>query len=168
MASWLTVALASHPLRDRLDAWGLTPARLFWLSAALFVVMLLGSLAFVTLILVKLPADYFAEAQRPPAFAWEQRHPAVRWTVLVAKNVAGVLLLVLGVILSLPLIPGQGLLTIIIGLMLLNFPGKRRLERKLVSRPRVTRAINRLRARFGKPPLVPPRLPRPAGPREAT
>jgi hypothetical protein len=38
--------------------------------------------------------------------------------------------------------------------MLLNFPGKRALERKLVGRPRVLRAINGLRARFGKPGLV--------------
>jgi hypothetical protein len=46
------------------------------------------------------------------------------------------------------------MLTILIGVMLLNFPGKRRLERWLVSRPRVLPVINRLRARFGKPPLL--------------
>lgn len=50
--------------------------------------------------------------------------------------------------------PGPGVLTILIGVMLLNFPGKRRLERKLVERPRVLEAINRLRARFGKAPLI--------------
>ncbi len=55
---------------------------------------------------------------------------------------------------SLPGIPGQGLLTILLGVMLLDFPGKRRLEFKIISRPKVFRAINRLRARFDKPPLV--------------
>jgi hypothetical protein len=45
-------------------------------------------------------------------------------------------------------------LTILIGLMLLNFPGKRRLERRLVSRPRILAAINALRAHFGKPALL--------------
>ena len=46
------------------------------------------------------------------------------------------------------------LATILIGLMLIDLPGKRRLERKLVGRPRILRAINRLRKRFGSPPLV--------------
>ena len=59
----------------------------------------------------------------------------------------------LGALLSLPGIPGQGLLTILIGLILLDFPGKRGLERRLVSRPSVLAAINRLRARFGRPAM---------------
>jgi len=63
-------------------------------------------------------------------------------------------LILLGLFLSLPGVPGQGILTILIGVMLLNFPGKRRLERWLVSRPRVLPVINGLRARFGKPPLL--------------
>jgi hypothetical protein len=41
----------------------------------------------------------------------------------------------------------------IIGLTLVDFPGKRRLERRLLRHPRVLRAINRLRARFDRPPL---------------
>jgi hypothetical protein len=58
------------------------------------------------------------------------------------------------VLLSLPGVPGQGILTILIGVMLLDFPGKRRLERWLVRRPAVFKGINRIRARFDKPPLV--------------
>ena len=60
----------------------------------------------------------------------------------------------LGILLSLPLVPGQGLLTILIGLLLINFPGKRRLERKLVRRPKVLQFINRIRSRFGQASLV--------------
>ena len=37
---------------------------------------------------------------------------------------------------------------------MLDFPGKRRLERRLIGRPRILRSINRLRARFNRPPLV--------------
>jgi len=36
---------------------------------------------------------------------------------------------------------------------LLDFPGKRRLEQKLLSRPQILKTINRLRARFGKQAL---------------
>jgi hypothetical protein len=54
----------------------------------------------------------------------------------------------------LPGIPGQGVLTILLGIMLADFPGKQKLERKLVSIPSVLSAVNRLRKRFKKPPLV--------------
>jgi hypothetical protein len=35
----------------------------------------------------------------------------------------------------------------------LNFPGKRRLERRLIRRPAISRGINRLRTHFHRPPL---------------
>jgi hypothetical protein len=38
--------------------------------------------------------------------------------------------------------------------MLLDFPGRRNLEYKLVSRPSVFRTINKLRHRFGKSNLT--------------
>jgi len=59
----------------------------------------------------------------------------------------------LGIVLSLPGIPGQGVLTILLGIMISDFPGKERLERKIVSYPKVLEALNKLRERFGKPPL---------------
>ena len=59
----------------------------------------------------------------------------------------------LGIVLSIPGVPGQGLLTILLGIMLLDFPGKSTLERKLLGRPEIVKAINRLRARFDKPSL---------------
>jgi hypothetical protein len=62
-------------------------------------------------------------------------------------------LMVVGALMALPGIPGQGLLTMLIGLSLLSFPGKRRLERRFVRMPALLRAINRLRARFARPPL---------------
>jgi hypothetical protein len=61
---------------------------------------------------------------------------------------------VVGIVLTLPGVPGQGMLTILLGLMLLDVPGKRRLERRIVGRRRILKAINRLRKRFGRPPLV--------------
>jgi len=60
----------------------------------------------------------------------------------------------LGIVMSLPGIPGQGVLTILLGIMLLDLPGKRRLEQKILSKPRVLEKINRLRQKFSRPPLV--------------
>jgi hypothetical protein len=51
-------------------------------------------------------------------------------------------------------VPGPGVLTVLLGVMLLDFPGKRALELKLVSRAQVRRGIDRVRKRFDKPPLL--------------
>jgi hypothetical protein len=124
-----------------------------WWGVGLFVVSFAGSLAVVAWVMVKLPATYFQDNHHPRLFAWAERHPLLNVGVLIAKNLLGLSLVILGIILSLPGVPGQGLLTIFIGLLLLNYPGKRRLERWLVSRPSIRQGIDQLRARFGEPPL---------------
>jgi hypothetical protein len=47
--------------------------------------------------------------------------------------------------------PGQGILTLLSGLLLMNFPGKYRLEQWLVLRPGILRALNWLRRRRNQP-----------------
>ena len=106
------------------------------------------SLTFVAIVLVKLPRTYFLERSVPPL--WKTQHPAIRVALHIVKNLVGLCLVAAGVVLSIPIIPGQGILTILIGAMLLDFPSKRRWLRKLVSRPRVLAAVNRIRQRFGK------------------
>jgi hypothetical protein len=118
----------------------------------LFLVSFALSLAIVSVIMIKIPADYFRKGR--PRNLWSDRHPAVRFLGIVAKNVLGVLLVALGIVMSIPGVPGQGILTILLGIMLLDFPGKSNLEHKLVSRPQVLKAINKLRHRFGKLSLV--------------
>lgn len=117
----------------------------------IFVLTLGLSLAIVSVVLVKLPATYFKESHGRDFLV--ARSPVVRWIAIAGKNLLGVLLVVLGIVLSIPGVPGQGLLTILLGVMLLDFPGRRRLEGWLVSRPTVFNAINKLRHRFGKPAL---------------
>ena len=111
------------------------------------------STAVLVVVFVALPADYL-HGPRVPSL-WAKRHPTLRWIVWIAKNLAAIILIILGVFLSLPGVPGQGLLTILVGVFLLDFPGKERIEKQLVTRPAVLRTINRLRARFGRPPLTP-------------
>jgi hypothetical protein len=121
------------------------------IGAAIFVGSFFINLAIVSFILVKLPADHFNQNRKRKFMAGS--HPALRVLATIGKNLGGVLLVALGVVLSLPGVPGQGLLTILLGVMLLDFPGKHRLEQKLLSRPSIVNAINGLRGRFGKPPL---------------
>lgn len=135
-----------------LDLLALMTLRDAALAVALFVVSFSLSIAMISFVLVKLPQNYF-RASHSRDF-WADRHPLIRWAGVIAKNLLGVLLVALGVLMSIPGVPGQGVLTILLGIMLLDFPGKRELEFKIVSRPKVLEKINRLRHRFSKPPLV--------------
>ncbi len=108
----------------------------------------LVSIGVTALLLVRLPADYFVAERRPLPLAG--RSTALRVAAAVAK--------ILGALLSLPGVPGQGILTILLGIMLMDIPGKRRLEGAIVRRRMVHRAINRLRSRFQKPPIVLPQI----------
>ncbi len=118
--------------------------------AGVSLVMFVGSLIGVPLLIVQMPADYFVEPA-PASGSWRARHPAVRLTLLVLKNLFGGTLLAAGVIML--FMPGQGILAILIGLSLLDLPGKRRLERRLIGRPAILRAVNAIRARANRPPL---------------
>ncbi len=120
-----------------------------WIGIVIGGVLLSGGLA--TAIILNLPVDYFTGTKRAPFLL--NAHPAWRWTVLVLKNLGGAVLVLLGLVLSIPGVPGQGFLTILAGLMLLDFPGKFRLERRLVSIPSLGKAVNWIRARVGKEPM---------------
>lgn len=122
------------------------------LGIVLFLITFSVSLGIVSFIMVRIPADYFRKDN--PRTVLPNRHRAVRGAALVGRNILGIFLVALGIVLSLPGVPGQGLLTILLGIMLLDFPGKRSLEYKLVSRPKVRAAINKLRSKFGKPELI--------------
>lgn len=124
------------------------------LGVVLFAVLSLGGLAVAGFLLVRLPPDYFRDSSPRPW--WVGRHPVIRRIGLILKNLLGGVLVALGVLLSLPGVPGPGILTIVVGLMLLDFPGKRRVEQWLIGRPAILRTINRLRGRYGRPPLESP------------
>ena len=125
--------------------------RKFLIGALIFVGTFFINLAIVSLILVKIPANHFSKSRKTQF--WSGPRPLLHAAGVVGKNIGGLLLVAIGIVLSLPGVPGQGLLTVLLGIMLLDFPGRRGLEQKLLSRPSIVNAINRLRARFGKKPL---------------
>jgi small-conductance mechanosensitive channel len=137
-------------LASRLPEW-VTAWHLIVFSIVLAVSMAAVSAAIVGVVLARLPADFFVNphAQRPI-----DRHPVLKAILVGVRNFFGYVLILLGILLSLPGVPGQGLLTILMGVMLIDFPGKRRVLRWLVSREAVLRNVNRLRAKAGQPPLL--------------
>ena len=119
-----------------------------WLGLGISAVLAIGSIALVAFVVIQWPPDHF-KSHLPGSRAEVRRHLLAS----IGKNIGGGLLILLGLVMALPGIPGQGLLTMIVGLTMIDFPGKQRLERRLIGRPHVLRAINRLRARFQRAPL---------------
>jgi archaellum biogenesis protein FlaJ (TadC family) len=120
-----------------------------WLGGA-SLLMFVATLVVFPLVVIYLPQDYFVRDRRDPA-RQIRRHPAVWLILTVLKNILGGVLIVSGV--AMLVLPGQGLLTILLGVTLVNFPGKFALERRIVGRPAVSRTLNRIRARARRPPL---------------
>jgi hypothetical protein len=104
-------------------------------------------------VVTRLPQDYFARTTR---VVWREssRAPIFALILSTLKNLLGLFLIVLGLVMLVT--PGQGILTLLIGLLVMNFPGKYRLERWLVLRPGVLRGLNWLRRRKGRPPFDEP------------
>lgn len=117
---------------------------LWWLFVASLLSLLLAALLLPWLV-TRLPADWLlADAARQP----RGLGPGLMWLL---RNALGVVLLVAG--LAMLVLPGQGLLTILLGLLLADVPGKRRLVRRIAARPAIRAALDRLRARAGKEPF---------------
>ena len=124
-----------------------------WSVLALSTLTFVGGLVLMPVLLARMSPDYFTRPE-PAAQSWRRRHPALRISSLVVKNVLGFGLLLAG--LAMLVLPGQGIITILVAISLLNFPGKRSLELWIVRRGPVLQAINWIRSRVNRPPLVLP------------
>lgn len=116
--------------------------------AALSLGLILLGLFLLPVIVVRLPEDYFARA--PGAERWSDWSLA-RKARAILRSTLGLGLIAIGI--ALLVLPGQGLLTILAGVVVAEFPGKIRLERRILALPAVLSALNAIRQRFGKPPF---------------
>ena len=129
----------------------MTPADLLALLGGLSVLTFVGSLIAVPWLIGRLRADYFLTHWQVVQ-ARHRRHPALALTVFLARNALGLLLVAAG--LAMLFLPGQGLLTVLIGVCVMDFPGKRGLLQRLVRGPKVQGALNWIRRKRGKEPFV--------------
>ncbi|MCF8104055.1 MAG: PGPGW domain-containing protein [Desulfohalobiaceae bacterium] len=121
-----------------------------WLGL-LSVLTFFGSLLIIPWIIARIPVDYFQYEKRNPIHTQSPR-PLLSKSLNILKNILGWLFILAG--LGMLFLPGQGMLTVLIGMMMINFPGKYRLEKKILCRPSVLRAINWIRTRSKRPPLT--------------
>jgi|SRR4030042_731943 len=122
---------------------------IWWIAGASIIIFLVF-LIVVPLLVVRIPSDYFAHG-RFHRKLWADRHMVLRMVLLIGKNVLGGVFVASGILML--VLPGQGILTIMAGVMLLDFPGKHRLVRWIVARPQVLGSLNWLRRRAGRPPF---------------
>ena len=118
--------------------------------------LLVASVVLFPIAVTLIPEDYFVPKKRDPARK-SRPHALLLGLGVLIKNVLGIVLVAAGI--AMLVLPGQGLLTILIGMMLTNFPGKYRLERRLVRQTAIINSINWVRRKAGKPPLRVPREP---------
>ena len=122
-----------------------------WVGLIIFSVLaFVGTLIAIPAILIRLPHDYFQNHHHKPWFA--NHHPVVRTLGLLVKNIVGIIFLLAGI--AMLFLPGQGLLTMLLGVLFIDFPGKHRLETRLIQHPKILRAINAFREKAGKPPFA--------------
>lgn len=145
--------MSLESLRD----WLLDPTVLWTISGGTLA-LAAASLAAVPLLVLRLPTDYFV-TPRPTLAARLRRASLVGKALILAKNLLGLVLALLGV--AMLVLPGQGLLTLLLALVLLDLPRKHVFERRLVAREGVRRALDRLRRRFDKAPFLHPPPPAP-------
>ncbi len=121
---------------------------LLWWGTGFSLATLVATVVTVPWVVGRLPPDYFSQPRRA-VLPQDRSFPGL--LLMGAKNLLGAVLLLMGFVMLFT--PGQGLLTLLVGLLLMNFPGKYRLERALVAQPGVFRGLNWLRRRQGVDPL---------------
>ena len=120
---------------------------IFLLSVISFVIFIFSLLSIKWLVSL-IPSDYFIE-KKPSKF--KSKYPLIWFISMIVKNLIGYVLIVGGILML--VLPGQGLFTIFIGLMMSNYPGKYFIERKFIAIPNVLRTINWLRKKSNQNPL---------------
>lgn len=138
-------------LFEKVLAFGKNPivlVGLMSLSAASFLVSVIGVPWYVK----RLPEDYFSRREQEALGIGPTPRTLADSALAVLRNALGAVLVLAG--LAMLILPGQGMLTLLVGVMMMDFPGKRRLQRRLLAVPSVLTVVNKLRERSGEPPLI--------------
>ena len=130
----------------------------FWWIGTFSIATFVGTLIIIPILIVRIPADYFKRRVQKQKSCYKEQHAVICCIGTVFKNILGALFALAGF--AMLFFPGQGLITILIGIMLLNFPGKVALQLRIVQQQNVLRAINWMRTKADRPALELPKLSR--------
>jgi hypothetical protein len=122
---------------------------LFAALALFSIIAFFGTLLLLPVLILYIPENYFLDHRSGAGSA--PRGSVKAAFFFLGKNVLGVVFLLAGF--AMLFLPGQGLLTMLIGLVLVDFPGKRKLEKRLIRNKMLFKAVNLIREKGKKPPL---------------
>lgn len=131
------------------DIWGTLTLGRVLIGLAFFFGSIILNIVVIAAVFINIPAHYFSSHYQDdflPNARW-----ITRWGAVIGKNLAGVAMIIIGIVQLVG--PGQGVLSILTGLILMDIPGKRPLEARIIKRPAVLAAVNKFRARYRRPPL---------------
>ncbi|MCK5918167.1 MAG: hypothetical protein KAG34_07060 [Cocleimonas sp.] len=129
--------------------------KLLTILALTSVITFIISLIAIPWVIKKMPEDYFSRAQSDSPYK-DKYHPLIYLLFRIFKNIVAVIFILAGIIMLFT--PGQGLLTILVGLGISDFPGKFVLEQKIVRNKKIFNALNWVRKRTGVAPLIYPAI----------
>jgi amino acid transporter len=137
----------------RLDAilgWMQTHQELMSWLAVISLLTFLVTLFALPILIIHIPENYFLHKKRRYP---NNPRPAIGFRLVcrILKNILGVFFVLIGLIML--FLPGQGLLSILIGVMLMNFPGKYKVERAIIRNKKALSTINWVRSKAHRPPL---------------
>jgi len=121
------------------------------LLATLSLITFIISLITIPWLIGKMPADYFIR-HRQQVEERHRRHPVMTIIIFCFRNIIGVVLFISGI--AMLVLPGQGIITIVIGLSLMDFPGKTKLIDAFLSKPKVIGVLNWIRRKEKKAPFM--------------
>ncbi len=120
-----------------------------WLTIA-SIMGFIASIILIPWMVIKIPSDYFSHPKRQK-YLWDNHLVIVRLVFLLLKNVLGVIFVIGGI--AMLVLPGQGMLMIIVGLLFMDFPYKYKVEIWILKHTVILKYINKLRAKAKQSPL---------------
>ncbi len=112
------------------------------------IVLIIVSIILIPRIIALIPSDYFAYSKRSNQI---KRFTFKSFVFACLKNLFGVFLIAAGILML--LLPGQGVLTILLGILIIDFPGKYKFEQYLIRKPAVLKSLNWIRRKQNMPDL---------------
>ena len=119
-----------------------------WISIG-SIISFFGSLIIIPRLIINLPPDFFLKRKKSVSV---KQIVVFRVTFFLLKNFLGFLLFLCGILML--FIPGQGLLTMFLGLVLLDFPGKYKLQLYCLKVQPVRRSLNWIRRKYEKEAFI--------------
>ncbi len=135
-------------LEQIIDLIGDYKSIIFWLGLLSFLIFIF-SLVTIKWLVALIPSDYFVSKKDTK---FKSEYPFIWLISMIIKNIIGYVLIIGGILML--LLPGQGLFTIFIGLMMSNYPGKYYIEKKFIAIPSILKTINWLRKQSNKEPII--------------